>query len=306
MEYSLSSHIVYRLVALIAALPLSWLRAFACWRADRSVAANDVLTRTTRRNFELVQPNLDLSTREKIVAQTMRCSAMTFVESLAVWTRSRQRNLRLITEVHGLVHLERAASGGDGVIVIAPHYGNWELLVQFLAARGPFSLIYRPGKRAAIDGFLKLARQRHDVQVIPAENHALRPLLAALKRGETVGITPDQLPNRGGGEHAPFFAHAALTMTLISRLLTKTGCGAVFAVAERLADGNFRIVIEPASAQIASTDIVSALTALNHGVEHIALRDMTQYQWTYKRFRDGPLGPGNDNPYWPDCYDHLQ
>jgi KDO2-lipid IV(A) lauroyltransferase len=33
------------------------------------------------------------------------------------------------------------------VILSAPHYGNWELLIEYLASREPFSLVYRvPGE----------------------------------------------------------------------------------------------------------------------------------------------------------------
>ena len=41
----------------------------------------------------------------------------------------------------------------------------------------------------------------------------------------------------------------------------------------------------------------SSLTALNAGMEAIARRDFTQYQWTYKRYTLRPPGSGEENPY---------
>ena len=55
-------------------------------------------------------------------------------------------------------------------------------------------------------------------------------------------------------------------------------------------------------ATIASDDLVLATTAMNAQVEAIARRDITQYQWTYKRFSRRPPGSGETNPYRPDCY----
>ena len=131
---------------------------------------------------------------------------------------------------------DAAIASGRGVIVAAPHFGNWELLNQYLASRGPIAVVYRPPESAVGDEFLQLVRGVDNVRQVRAEGPAVRQLWKVLKDGGAVGILPDQQPKAGDGEFAPFFGTQALTMTLVSRLAERTG--ATIRVAELLPDGS--------------------------------------------------------------------
>jgi KDO2-lipid IV(A) lauroyltransferase len=222
------------------------------------------------------------------------------VETLRVWTRSRADNLALITAVHGGEHLQVALAAGNGVIIAAPHYGNHELVIEFMASQGPFALVYRTPEEAYGDRFLRLARGGAGITLVPAEASAMRPLLKALQGGGVIGITPDQQPKQGSGDFAPFFGRAAQTLSLIPRLAARTGASVLMVYAERRADGRFDLHLDPAPAAIADDDPGAAMTAMNAAVEAVARRDMSQYQWTYKRFSRRPPGSGEPNPYKQD------
>jgi KDO2-lipid IV(A) lauroyltransferase len=131
----------------------------------------------------------------------------------------------------------------------------------------------------------------------------MKHLLRALKRGETLGITPDQTPDATGGQWSPFFGVPALTMTLLHRLGTRhPEARFLLAAAERLPGGRFRIVIEPLPATVTSGPVQVGLDALNSAVEAFVRRDLAQYQWTYKRFKGQRANEAPVNPYWPECY----
>ena len=52
--------------------------------------------------------------------------------------------LKLVEQVDGWESVERARSEGKGMIFVAGHHGNWELLGGYIAARGiPFEVIAR-------------------------------------------------------------------------------------------------------------------------------------------------------------------
>jgi KDO2-lipid IV(A) lauroyltransferase len=231
----------------------------------------------------------------------LRHTVLTMLESLRFWTREPRHNLAEVAEVLGGERLEAALAGGRGVLVVAPHYGNWELLVQWLAAQGPSSLLYTRGEGAAMDGFLRRARGRGGVRTVAADAHGMKPLLKALQRGELVGITPDQVP-AGGGGWAPFFGVPALTMSLLPRLAARSGARLLLAAAERRDDGRFRILILPGPEDDPEAPLETRLAALNAAVEALVRRDPAQYQWTYKRFRGEHPVQGPINPYWPECY----
>ncbi len=76
----------------------------------------------------------------------------------------------------------------------APHFGNWELLNQWLASRGQIAIVYKPPEDEASDAFLQLVRGDQNVQQVRAEGPAVRQLFKVLKDGGATGILPDQQP----------------------------------------------------------------------------------------------------------------
>jgi len=293
--------VLYALAWLVGRLPLPAQRALGAWAGHVMLLLDRRASRVARRNLEIIRPDWTPEQREAEVDRILRATGSNALETIRIWTRPRAQNLALVCSVHGEALLTDALSQGRGLILAAPHFGNWELLIEYMASRGPFSLVYRVPEKRFGDVFLRLARGGENVILVPAETNAMRPLFRALKAGETVGITPDQQPKLGGGEFAPFFGRQSLTLSLIPKLAARSGAPVLFAYAEPV-PGGFDIRIEPALATIASDDVVQATTAMNAQVEAIARRDLRQYQWTYKRFSKRPPGSGETNPYRPDCY----
>jgi KDO2-lipid IV(A) lauroyltransferase len=298
---ALLGRILFAAAALVGALPLSWARALgsACGRGAQ--AFNTRETRIARRNMELIHPEWSAAQREALVGEILRATGRNLLETLRVWTRSRAANLRLVRQVHAGELLDEALAQGRGLIISAPHVGNWEFLVEYLASRAPFALVFRVPEKKFGEVFLRLARDGPNVQLVPAEATAMRPLWKALKDGGMVGVTPDQQPKLGSGEFAPFFGRPALTLSLIPRLAERSGAPILFAWAEPV-PGGFDIRFERGDREIAAADLAVATAAMNAQVEAIAKRDMKQYQWTYKRWSKRPRGSGESNPYKPDCY----
>ena len=293
--------LMYAAAGAIGLLPLGILRAVGAAGGRLMHVLNVREAKVARRNLEIIAPELDAAERERRVGALLRATGRNLLETLRVWTRPRAANLRLVRAVHGAERLELALAEGRGAIIAAPHYGNWELLIEFLAARAPFALVYRVPEKPAGDVFLRLARGGANVRLVPAETNAMRPLWKALKDGALVGVTPDQQPKFGGGEFAPFFGKQALTLSLIPRLAERSGAPVLFAWAEPV-PGGFEVYFEAGDPAIADPDLVVATAAMNRQVEAIARRDYRLYQWTYKRYTLRPPGSGETNPYHPDCY----
>ena len=300
LVHDVLGRLLYALAWLAGRLPLRWQRALGAAAGGLVHALNRVPARIARRNLELIVPAWTPAEREAGTRRILRATGANALETLRVWTRPRGDNLALVRAVQGEAVLADALAQGRGLILAAPHFGNWELLIEFMAARGPFSLVYRVPEKHFGDVFLRLARGGENVRLVPAESNAMRPLVRALKAGETVGITPDQQPKLGGGEFAPFFGRQALTLSLIPKL-ARSGAPVVLAWAQPV-DGGFEIHFEPGDPRIGDADLVAATTAMNAQVEAIARRDLAQYQWTYKRFSKRPRDSGERNPYKPDCY----
>ena len=298
MKPETSAALIYRGAALLTSLPWPWLRALAdamAWVWRRLDARESQVARC---NLRLAYPELLPSQRAELHRRVLRTTARQALETLRFWTHPAADNLLRLRERHGEALYDAALASGKGVIVVAPHFGNWELLNQWLSSRGPIAIVYAPPESAVGDAFLLRARSADNIRQVRAEGPAVRQLWKVLKGGGAVGILPDQQPKLGDGEFAPFFGVQALTMTLVSRLAERTGATVLFAWCERSsADLEFALHVQAAPAGIADADPLLAATALNGMVERIARRDPAQYQWTYKRYGARPPGSGEPNPY---------
>ena len=296
----LAAWLLYAFAAAVGRLPWTWLHGLGdalAWSWQRLGARENVVA---GRNLELAYPDLSPAQRTELQREVLRTTARQALETLRFWTRPHADNLALIREMHGVERFDAAVASGRGVIVAAPHYGNWELLNQWLASRTPLAILYRPPESAVGEAFLRRVRADDGDRVtqVRAEGAGIRQLFKLLKAGGVTGILPDQQPKAGDGEFAPFFGRKALTMTLLNRLAERTGATVLFGYCERIGAGpEFALRFEPAPEAIAAPDAVAATTALNATVERIARRDPTQYQWTYKRYTLRPPGSGETNPY---------
>ncbi|WP_427852539.1 lauroyl acyltransferase [Stenotrophomonas acidaminiphila] len=306
MKPERAAKLYHRLAAGLTALPWSWQRTLAdalAWLWRRLDARE---SRVTRRNLELAYPALSAPQRARLHRDILRTTARQALETLYLWTHDPARNLAThLRERHGQALYDAALAAGRGVIVVAPHYGNWELLNQWLASRGPIAIVYAPPDNPVGDAFLQRVRGGDNIRQVRAEGPAVRQLFKVLKDGGSVGILPDQQPKNGDGVFVPFFGVQALTMTLVNRLAERTGATVLYAWCERIGpDIEFALHVEPAPASIADPDLQVATSALSAGIERIARRDPAQYQWTYKRYTLRPPGSGESDPYATERHPH--
>ena len=277
------------LCALSAPLPLDSLRRMAVHAGDLALRRNSRAARTTRTNLELAFPVESAAWRRCLLRESLRQTAMTAFEAAALWTWPLARLGALARAVEG-EQLLRQRVNGEGVLVLAPHFGNWEFLGYYLNTRAPLVPLYERPRSAVVDAALVAARARLGSRPAPDSVTGLRRIMTWLRDGGLVAIMPDQVPRTG--VRASFFGQSTQTMALVSKLLQRVRAHVVVAVAAR-APGGFAIRIETVDGAIADPDPVTSATVMNAAVEAVVRRDPAQYQWEYKRFRF----PGQPNMY---------
>jgi len=153
------ARLVYRATTLFARLPWPLLRAVARALSWTWISLNARESRVTRRNLELAYPDLEGAARDRLHRELLRSTALQAIETLRLWSQAPADNLRLhLKQRHGEALYDAALASGKGVIVAAPHFGNWELLNQWLASRGQIAIVYKPPEDEASDAFLQLVR----------------------------------------------------------------------------------------------------------------------------------------------------
>jgi KDO2-lipid IV(A) lauroyltransferase len=196
--------------------------------------------------------------------------------------------------IEGLDELSPAARGGRGLIILTPHLGAFELAPRAFAQHQPITVLYRPARKAAVERLLQTFRPGENLSTAPATAGGVRQLLRALKRGEAVGMLPDQVPSRGEGMWAPFFGHPAYTMILPIRLALATGAALAWALPLRTIDG-WLLRLELWNPQCEGPfegDLLSAVEEMNRKAEEVILRAPEQYLWAYNRYKS-PGGTGS-------------
>lgn len=292
----LGSFLLSFLIKLVGWLPLGLARWIGGLLGSMAYTLNTRGAHVTRVNLSLCYPKMDEKSRERLCKESLIETGKTGSEICFAWTRSAHDIAKRFVDVEGEQLIKRGLEQGKGVVILAPHLGNWEILGHYLTSLGPVMNLFQPPKNAALGPTMLEGRTRNGSLLAPTNAKGVASLLKHLRRGGICGILPDQVPlDSSSGVFAPFFGHAAHTITLPQKLIQKNNSTALLAFAKREPEG-FKIIFRPVPDNIYSPDTLTAATALNEGIEHLIAEAPAQYQWEYKRFRARPTKESKD-PY---------
>ena len=244
--------------------------------------------RRLRTNADLA--GVDAAARRRSIAESGRMVA----ETPWLWLRaSNDELLRMVTWRNPEV-LEAAIAERRPLVILTPHMGSFEVAARAYTARfgqvQPVTVLYRPARQRALREFQEQARKRPTMPTAPANLAGVRQMLRALKRRESVGLLPDQVPPDGQGVWAPFFGRPAYTMTLAARLAQQTGAHCTVLRCERLPRGAGYVIhsselVRPLPAGTDAASQLEAATIINESMEQVILSDPGQYLWGYNRYK---------------------
>lgn len=186
--------------------------------------------------------------------------------------------------------VQQAYAAGRGIVYLTPHLGCFELCAQATARRwsgehGPITVLYRPARQPWLAKVMETARNRPGMQAVPTTLAGVRQMIKALRRGEAVGLLPDQVPPEGQGHWAPMFGRNAYTMTLAARLALQTNAAVVLVRCERLSWGRgFVVFFEPLPVPL-NAHLETAVLQINQAMEHVIRQCPEQYLWGYGRYK---------------------
>ena len=208
-------------------------------------------------------------------------------ETAGLWRTPDDVLLARVKVVDGWDAVLNARDAGRGVIFLTPHLGTFEIVSLFIGSQMPLTVMFRPPRVAWAAPMMRAGRDRMQIRSQPAEMSGIRAMLKALRRGETVGLLPDQVPDavRGGdGAWADFFGRPAYTMTLAQKFAKTTGALVVMVACIRFPAGaGYRLVFTPLDAFAESTE--ASARQLNAAVEAAIALAADQYLWSYNRYK---------------------
>lgn len=281
-------------MAIVARLPLGFSRAIGRAIGSLLWLSNSREAKVTRRNLAMCFPDMPEAERLKLAKQSLQETGVMLMETPAVWMQDMAWLKAKVIETEGCDLVEEALAKGKGMVLIAPHLGNWEVVGLYAATLGPITSLFEPPKNAEVGAIIQESREKSGATLVPTDRRGVMKLLKAIKAGGISGILPDQVPNDGAGELVDFFGRPAYTMTLLCNLISKTGCEALVSYAERI-PGGFKLVFKKPCPELYNEDCDESLRALNRSVEEAIKEIPSQYQWEYKRYKC--FEEGYQDPY---------
>ena len=259
----------------LALLPLSWLRALGTGAGAALYFCVPSLRRTVASN--LAQAQLNLSVRAVVQANLRGLADM-----LWVWFNPQSAVAARCTAAQPQV-LEGLRAAGQGLIVLTPHLGCFEVLGKWWAHEAPLTAMYRRPDKAWLAQFIEAARDTPQLHMATADAIGVRKLLKTLKNRQAICILPDQAPRVGEGIWVPWFGKLAYTITLPAKLHLASGA-ALCVCAALPSPSGWTIHCQPFEAP-SGADAPALTQALNEALERMVLQAPQHYAWSYRRYK---------------------
>jgi Kdo2-lipid IVA lauroyltransferase/acyltransferase len=252
------------------------------------------LRRVGRRNLHLAFPNKTQHERNRIL-RGMYISLGRLLAEFCLLPQYTRENVSQVAVYQGFENFEQAEQQKKGVLLLTGHVGGWEIgsFVHSLYGH-PMNIVVRPLDNPYLDRLVENFRSRFGNRLLPKQDFA-RGLLAAMHKGETVGILMDTNMTPPQGDFVPFFGVLACTATGMARVAMKTGAAVVPAFTiwdDQLR--KYRVTFEPAIKLVKTgnpdADVLANTALFNKAIEDVIRRHPEQWLWVHRRWKTRPPG----------------
>jgi Kdo2-lipid IVA lauroyltransferase/acyltransferase len=268
---------------MLSLLPLRVLHGMGALLGRMTYAFSPGYAARIRENLLQAGFRLDDEPGKKLLSKSIAEAGKGIMELPWIWGKPYEKVLGKVIECRGKEYFDAAQQGGS-VIYLTPHFGCFELAGLYCAQHRPITILYRQPRLAWLEAVMCKGRGRGKAQLAKADLSGVRLLYKALKKGEAIGLLPDQVPGGGEGVWADFFGRPAYTMTLVGRLAEASNATLLMVSAERKAKGyvmHFEPLLLDYSRPVAEQ--------INKTLEKIIRVCPEQYLWSYNRYK-APAG----------------
>lgn len=213
------------------------------------------------------------------------------VETALMPSLGKQGILDLVSRTTGWDLVERAIAARRGVLLIAGHFGNWEVSGAYIAARGvPVDVIVRRMSNPIFDRYLNQTRVDLGMTVV-YDADAVRRTTRSLKEGRAIGFLADQGVLNLASTHVPFFGRPAKTPRGPAVFTLRYHAPTLFVAAVREPDGRFHLSFEDVPYEETGDrerDVDGIVASYTRILEGLVRKTPEQYFWQHRRWKHQP------------------
>ena len=228
---------------------------------------------------------------QRIARASFEHLGRTAIETALLPRQGERAVLDLVEQVDGWEHVERARSQGKGMIFVAGHHGNWELLGGYIAARGiPFEVIARGMGNPLFGEFVNEIRTSLGMHVMH-DSEAVKRTPRALRAGKAVGFLSDQGVKGLASTYVMFLGRPAKTPRGAAVFALRFNAPVFFADGIRLPNGKYRVIVEPVEVTLTGDrekDVDAITIRFTELLEKWVRKVPEQYFWQHRRWRRQP------------------
>jgi KDO2-lipid IV(A) lauroyltransferase len=228
---------------------------------------------------------------QRIARASFEHLGRTAIETALLPRQGDRAILKLVEQVDGWEHVERARSEGKGMIFVAGHHGNWELLGGYIAARGiPFEVIARGMGNPLFGDYINEIRTSLGM-IVMHDSEAVKRTPRALRAGRAVGFLSDQGVKGLASTYVTFLGRPAKTPRGAAVFALRFNAPVFFVDGIRLPNGKYRVIIEPVEVALTGDrekDVDAIVIRFTELLEKWVRKVPEQYFWQHRRWRRQP------------------
>ena len=251
------------------------------------------LRRVGMRNLELAFPEKSLTERKRILHGVFTSLGRQVAE-VCLFPKYTPQNVSKTVVYEGFENFERAVARGKGVLFLTGHLGAWELSAFAHSLYGhPLSIVMRPLDNPYLDRLTRRYRTMHGNKAV--DKDFARGLIAAMRKGETVGVLMDTNMIASQGVFVDFFGIPACTASGMARVALKTDAAVVpgFTIWDPQLK-KYRLRFDPPVTLVRSknreADVIANTQLFTKVIEDYIRRYPEQWLWVHRRWKTRPPG----------------
>jgi KDO2-lipid IV(A) lauroyltransferase len=293
LRYRLEYVLAWGLLKIVGALPRPLARAAGISIAWTVYLLHGKLRRVGMRNLELAFPDKSRGERKRIVRGVFTSLGRQIAE-VCLFPKYTRENVSKTVVYEGFENFERALARGKGVLFLTGHLGAWELSAFAHSLYGyPLNIVMRPLDNPYLDRLAREYRTMHGNKAV--DKDFARGLIAAMRKGQTVGVLMDTNMIASQGVFVDFFGIPACTAAGVARVARKTDASVVpgFTIWDPVLQ-KYRLRFDPPVELVRTgnteADVVANTAKFTKVLEDYVRRYPDQWLWVHRRWKTRPDG----------------
>ena len=284
---TLLSHCGILFMRVLARLPLAWVRALGWVLGTVLYGVVWPRRRVVLINLRLCFAHWPESKRRQVACQHFIHFAQAWLDRGWLW-HGPESTVRARLTITGEVDVFK---GDQPFVVFAPHFvgldAGWTALTAQIDRH--FATIYSHQSNLQVDAWILAGRKRFGSPKLFDRFAGPKPVVAALRAGDSLYLLPDMNYGLPESVFVPFYGVQTATVTSLTRL-AKLGRATVVPIITRMTPEGYEVQVLPAWDDVPSADITADTALMNQRLQGYIDTMPAQYFWVHKRFKDRPEG----------------